>query len=197
MYNFIKGFLVEKQEGYIVVENNGIGYEILVSNNTLSCLPLIGEEVFIKTYLQVREDGISLLGFLTNEEKDLFLKLITVSGIGPKSALGILSGMSLSDLKIAIYNENVNLLSKIKGLGKKSAERIIVELKDKIDVTNNLPLFNNNSEQIIDDEKINDCVEVLISLGINKNEATHLVRSVYKEELTTEEIIAKCLRDMG
>ena len=197
MYNFIKGFLVEKQEGYIVVENNGIGYEILVSNNTLSCLPLIGEEVFIKTYLQVREDGISLLGFLTNEEKDLFLKLITVSGIGPKSALGILSGMSLSDLKIAIYNENVNLLSKIKGLGKKSAERIIVELKDKIDVTNNLPLFNNNSEQIIDDEKINDCVEVLISLGINKNEATRLVRSVYKEELTTEEIIAKCLRDMG
>lgn len=197
MYNFIKGFLVEKQEGYIVVENNGIGYEILVSNNTLSCLPLVGEEVFIKTYLQVREDGVSLLGFLTNEEKDLFLKLITVSGIGPKSALGILSGMSLSDLKIAIYNENVSLLSKVKGLGKKSAERIIVELKDKIDVTNSLPLVNGKIEQIIDDEKIKDCVEVLISLGINKNEATRLVRNVYNEELTTEEIIAKCLRDMG
>lgn len=197
MYNFIKGFLVDKQEGYIVVENNGIGYEILVSNNTLSNLPIVGEEVFIKTYLQVREDGISLLGFLTNEEKDLFLKLITVSGIGPKSAIGILSGISLGDLKLAIYQENVNLLSKIKGLGKKSAERIIVELKDKIDVTNNLPLFNDKIEQTFDNDKINDCVEVLISLGINKNEATRLVRSVYKDDLTTEEIIAKCLRDMG
>ena len=197
MYNFIRGFLVEKSDGFVVLDNNGIGYEILVSNNTLGNLPLVGEEIMLHTYLQVREDGISLLGFLTKEEKNLFLQLITVSGIGPKSALGILSGASVEDIKKAIFKEDVNLLAKTKGLGKKSAERIIVELKDKINVD-----FISSDEKVgvettIDDGIINDCVEVLISLGLNKNEALRLVKANYKENLTSEEIIAGCLRNMG
>lgn len=197
MFNFIIGKIEEKQEGLVILNNNNIGYEINVSNNTLCSIPDVFEQVKLYTYFQVREDGVSLFGFSTIEEKNLFLQLITVSGVGPKMAIAILSGARLSDIGISIVNGDISLLSKIKGCGKKTAERIIVELRDKIDAfglavdTTQTPITN------VDSGIVNDAVDTLMSLGINRNEASRLVKLVMAESDTVEDIIAKVLRNMG
>lgn len=192
MISFLVGVIEEKREGYAILDVNGVGYEVNVSNNTLVSLPMVGETVKILTYMAVREDGVSLFGFASKEEKELFLKLITVSGIGPKVALSILSGLNISDLTIAIATEDLKLLSKIKGLGKKTAERICLELKDKI-TTAGLPLEMENVE-VVDENAVEMATDTLVSLGINKNEAYKLARSYAKEGATAEEIISKALR---
>ena len=133
MINFIYGEIASKNENSVVLDHNGIGFEIFVSTSTLSLIGQIGEMARVFTYMNVKEDELSLYGFLSIEEKNMFLKIINVSGIGPKMALQILSGLSLSDLAVAIKNEDIKLLSTIKGLGKKTAERLALELKDKID----------------------------------------------------------------
>ena len=192
MISFLIGIVEEKMEGEAVINVNGVGYEVFVSNNTLVSLPPVGETTKILTYMAVREDGVYLFGFASREEKDLFLKLITVSGVGPKLALSVLSGLNISDLTIAICKEDVRLLSKIKGLGKKTAERICLELKDKV-TTLGLPLETGIPE-VIDEDAVNMATDTLISLGINKNEAYRLARSYAKEGVTAEEIISKALR---
>lgn len=198
MFNFIIGKIEEKQEGIVILNNNDIGYELNVSNNTLCSLPDVNEIVKLYTYFQIREDGISLFGFSSIEEKRLFLQLITVSGVGPKMAISILSGARLSDIGVSIVNGDISLLSKIKGCGKKTAERIIVELRDKIDAfglavdtTNQVVVTN------VDSGVISDAVETLMSLGINRNEATRLVKLVMTDSDTVEDIISKVLRNMG
>ena len=133
MINFVTGEIVAKNENSVVLDYNGMGFEIFVSTTSLVSMGQIGDNARLFTYMNVKEDEISLFGFLTLEEKNMFLKLITVSGVGPKMALGILSGLSLSDLAVAIKGEDIKLLSTIKGLGKKTAERLVLELKDKID----------------------------------------------------------------
>ncbi|MBQ8749161.1 MAG: Holliday junction branch migration protein RuvA [Clostridia bacterium] len=198
MFNYIKGSLELKKENYIVVENNGIGYEIGISNNTLCALPNEGEEIKVFTYFQVREDGVSLYGFITMEEKRMFLDLISVSGVGPKMALQILSGAKLNDIGVAIISGDITLLSKIKGCGKKTAERIIVELKDKIDAFGyamdcDLPLATTQYDEGLIDEAFN----ILVSLGLNKGEALKIVKSCYKDGNTIEELVQNCLRSIG
>lgn len=192
MISFLVGTIEEKYENTVVVDVNGVGYELTVSNNTLVSLPQTGETVKVLTYMAVREDGVYLYGFANREEKDLFLKLTTVSGVGPKMAIGILSGLNLSDLSIAIMREDVSLLSKIKGLGKKTAERICLELKDKIS-TGALPLETGLIQEY-DEDAVNIATDTLISLGINKNEAYKLARSYAGEGVSAEEIISKALR---
>ncbi len=191
MISFLVGILEEKRENQIVINVGGVGFELLISNNSLSTLPLIGETIKVFTYMGVREDGISLYGFSCNEERDLFYKLITVSGVGPKMAIQILSGLSISDLATAIIKEDTKLLSKIKGLGKKTAERICLELKDKIS-----PTSENDSSfaESFDEDAVNMATDTLISLGINKNEAYMLARANASENATAEEIISKALR---
>lgn len=197
MIAYLVGTIEQKQEGSLIIDVNGIGYELAISNNTLVSLPIEGETTKVLTYMQVKEDGISLFGFATEEEKSMFLKLITISGIGPKMAIGILSGMKLSDLVIAIINEDSTLLSKIKGLGKKSAERICLELKDKISA-NGLPLLDDNSmSNNYNESALNDAVDTLITLGVNKNEAYRLARSKATDDATAEEIILKVLKELG
>lgn len=198
MIAFLVGTIEQKYENTLIMDVNGVGYELLISNNTLVSLPMEGETAKILTYLQVSENvGVCLYGFANEEEKSMFLKLITVSGVGPKMAITILSGMKLSDLIIAIANEDSNLLSKIKGLGKKTAERICLELKDKIS-TGALPLIDGNDiATSYNENALNDAVETLISLGVNKNEAYRLARSKATADATAEEIILKCLRDLG
>lgn len=198
MIAFLVGTIEEKRENLLTMDVNGVGYELSISNNTLVSLPMEGETAKILTYLQVSENtGVCLYGFATTEEKAMFLKLITVSGIGPKMAIGILSGMKLSDLIVAIINEDSNMLSKIKGLGKKSAERICLELKDKVStnglaIENNIQLSGNYNETAL-----NDAVDTLINLGVNKNDAYKLARSKATENTTAEEIILKVLRELG
>lgn len=195
MISFLIGIIEEKNENIVVLNVNGVGYELNVSSNTITALPLNGETTKILTYMQVKEDGISLFGFATREEKDLFLKLITVSCVGPKMAIAVLSGLKLSDLIVAIIKEDLKLLSKIKGLGKKTAERICLELKDKLDSTTNVTQLEDLGNY--NESALNDAVDTLISLGVNKNEAYSLARSCATEDITAEEIILKVLRQLG
>ncbi|MBQ7328025.1 MAG: Holliday junction branch migration protein RuvA [Clostridia bacterium] len=197
MIAFLVGTIEEKTENLLVVDVNGVGYELCISNNTLCALPMEGETAKILTYLQVKEDGIALYGFATAEEKAMFMKLITVSGVGPKMAITILSGIKLSDLVVAIINEDANLLSKIKGLGKKTAERICLELKDKLSTTSISLGEASTLAETYNESALNDAVETLIALGVNKNEAYRLARSKATAETTAEEIILKVLKELG
>ena len=131
MIAYIKGKVIDEFDDGVVLENNGIGYEIQCSAGLLQKL-LTDREGGVYTYLQVKEDGLSLFGFDNKEEKHMFLKLISISGIGPKMAMSILSGMRVSELATAIATSDVKGLSKIKGLGKKTAERIILELRESV-----------------------------------------------------------------
>lgn len=199
MIAFLVGVIEEKHDNTLILDVNGVGYELFITNNTLVSLPMEGETAKVLTYMQVKEDGISLYGFASEEEKSMFLKLISVSNIGPKSAITILSGMKLSDLIIAILNEDANSISKIKGLGKKGAERICLELKDKVSTTS-LPLLDSNilsKVEEVNESALNDAVDTLINLGINKNEAYRLARSKATADITAEEIILKVLKDLG
>lgn len=198
MIGFLIGIVEEKYENYLLMNVNGVGYELTISNNTLVSLPMEGETTKVLTYLQISENtGVSLYGFASLEEKAMFLKLITVTGVGPKMAVGILSGVKLSDLIVAIINGDSTSLSKIKGLGKKTAERICLELKDKVDC-NGLSIDTDTQISTnYNENALNDAVETLISLGINKNEAYRLARSKATEDITAEEIILKVLRELG
>lgn len=193
MIGFIQGKLISKQEGSILLECGGIGFEIFVSNNTLASLPLQNEDCKIYTYLHVKEDEMSLYGFLDIEEKTLFMKLIEVSGIGPKGALAMLSGMKLTDLLIAIANQDVNSLSKIKGLGKKTAERVCLELKDKIGFVS--PSMA--SEVVVNNDVVQDAVEALLSLGMSKQDANSFASGCYEENDTVEDLVTKVFVRMG
>ncbi len=195
MISFIIGTLEEKSENGVVINCNGMGYEIQTSTATLSTLPLSGEECKIYTYLQVKEDGISLFGFTTVDERELFYKLISVSGVGPKMAITILSGMNISDLIVSILKEDTTALSRIKGLGKKTAERICLELKDKLTPVGGVLIEDKILE--LDENVLDDACEALISLGLSKNEALRLARQNANENSTAEEIIASVLRNMG
>lgn len=193
MISFLIGIIEEKQENLLVLNVNGVGYELTVSSNTLSALPMEGETVKVLTYMAVREDGVYLFGFSAKEERDLFYKLISVSGIGPKMAISILSGLSLSDLVMAIINQDHKLLSKIKGLGKKTAERICLELKDKLSITRETADSVSFGTDYNEDA-VQMATDTLISLGINKNDAYMLARANATAQSTAEEIISKSLR---
>lgn len=191
MISFLIGTIEDKQENSLLLDVGGVGFEMSISSNTFSALPMIGESVKVLTYMSVREDDISLFGFSSKEEKDLFVKLISVSGIGPKVAISILSGLSLNALSIAIANKDVKMLSKIKGLGAKTAERICVELKDKVSA---FPLIDQTQSEDYDESAVQMATDTLIALGINKSEAYMLARSNAGDNATAEEIIAKSLR---
>lgn len=191
MISFLIGTIEDKQENSLLLDVGGVGFEMSISSNTFSALPMIGESVKVLTYMSVREDDISLFGFSSKEEKDLFIKLISVSGIGPKVAISILSGLTLNALSIAIANKDVKMLSKIKGLGAKTAERICVELKDKVSA---FPLIDGNQADDYDESAVQMATDTLIALGISKSEAYMLARSNAGDNATAEEIIAKSLR---
>ena len=198
MYSYIIGVVTHKEEGKIALENNGLGYEINVSNFTQDSITFENEPVKIYTHLVVREDEMSFYGFYTLEEKNMFLKLITVSGIGPKMAIGILSEISIPNLMGAIAGEDLKTITKIKGLGKKTAERLILELKDKVNPLEALAMGAKlESKPDIDENLVEDAVVTLNSLGISKNEAYRLVKQVATKDDTIEDIITKVLRGMS
>ncbi len=192
MYNYISGKVADKTPVSIVVDNNGIGYEIGVSGNTLYDVE-IGEIVKIYTYLYVREDEMSLYGFSRVDEKKLFMRLIDISGIGPKMAMQILSGYDLKTLSVAIASGDVKTLCKIKGLGKKTAELIVLSLKEQ--VADDITVFN-NAAPIAGDE-IADAVFALESLGISKTDAVRYANEASKAVTGVENIIAYCLKKLG
>ena len=197
MYSYIIGIVTQKYANKITLENNGIGYEINVSNQTLDAITFENEPVRIYTYLNVKEDEMSLYGFLSNEEKDMFLKLLTVGGIGPKMALGILSEITITGLMNAITSEDLKRLCKVKGLGKKTAERLILELKDKINPLEALALGKDEEANMLDENIINDAIATLVGLGVSKNEAYRMVKEVATKDMSLEQIITNVLKGMS
>lgn len=198
MLGFIKGILREKDYDNITVECGGVGFNLMVTNSCMANLPALDEEVKIYTYLHVREDEMSLYGFESPEEKKLFLQLITVSGVGSKTAIGILSAERMSAIINSIINEDTSVIANCKGIGKKTAERIILELKDKIKpfdyIIPNDNLFNAMQEN---SKALEDALIVLTSLGLSKNDATKKAKEVMDKHDTAEQIVAKVLHDMG
>lgn len=191
MIRFIKGKYISNGLDYIVVENNGMGYLVKTSSKTINNFNLL-EEITIYTYMGVREDDISLYGFKTNEELSMFTLLISVSGIGPKVALGILNEHTPEKLIYAILNNDIDLLTRAKGIGKKTAQRMILELKDKMKTQEVYDIEPNSNININEDNR-KEAIEALMALGYSKKESISVVVSVYIENMTTTEIIRKSL----
>lgn len=193
----ITGNIKRIDENMITVETNSIEYEVCCSYGTIDDLLLGSGEKKVYTYMQVREDAVALFGFADLAEKRMFLNLINISGIGPKMAISILSGMSAKNLASAVVNQNVGLLTKIKGLGKKTAERIVLELKEKVqeNVKQEQALGGETIFELVEDftREMNDAVAILVELGIKKEEATKLVKQKAESNETAEQIIRKCL----
>lgn len=191
MYSYIKGTVEEINLDYIVIDNNNIGYKINVSSNTIKDLHL-GNMAKIYTKLIVREDDMSLCGFASRKELEMFKLLTSVSKIGPKVGLGILSCATPPQLSAYILSEDIAKLSKCPGVGKKTAERIILELKDKVDKESaefEATLFNQAPTGL----ELDEAVEALLALGYSNVEAKEAVQKFKKDGLKTEDLIKKAL----
>ena len=195
MYAFISGKIVSAKDGQIVIENNGIGYLLTVSGNTIAKAGIVGATLQLHTYLQVKEDLLALFGFATIEEKQFFLNLISISGIGPKLAMQVLSGYDLNTLAAAIATGDVGTLSKIKGLGKKTAERIVLELRDSYNKGEADVLLKSNIENGVNND-IADAVFALVQLGVTKTEAVKAIKSASEKVSGVEKLISYALRNM-
>lgn len=190
MFSYIRGKLTEANNNQVTVETGGIGYAIIVSDNTSFKLPPIGFETTLYLYLQVREDEVGLYGFINREEKEMFLKLIQITGIGPKAAIGILSGMSPDKLAIAIVTADVKAISRIKGVGKKTAERMVLELKEKL-AAEDIEFYGSSDEP---GGLMQDAINALRTLGLTQAEAVKAVEPAMKEASTLEDVIRNALR---
>ena len=203
MYSYIKGELVEISEEAIVVDNHGIGYNIRIPGSILDSLEGIGQEIKIYTYTYVREDIMQLYGFLTRDDLNVFKLLIGVSGIGPKGALAILSVMTPDDLRFAVLGEDDKTIAKAPGIGKKSAQRLIIELKDKMDLNEAFALKTEHEaeKQTVGSTKStikNEAVQALVALGYSSTEAMKAVKNVeITEEITVEEVLKAALKQMA
>ena len=201
MISYIKGKLTEVDDGIIVVENNGIGFNIHVPATVISSFSSIGDEVKVYTYLQVREDAHSLFGFLTRDDLNIFKMLINVNGIGPKGALAILSTISPDDLRFAILSDDARLISTAPGIGSKTAQKLILELKDKIKLEEAFESYSSGVNAVKTDDVLvakNEAVEALVSLGYGSTEAMKAVREVENaDELDSEEILKRALKKLA
>jgi Holliday junction DNA helicase RuvA len=196
MFSFLSGILEEKGNNIVVINCNGVGFEVNVSETTIFELPEVGQSAKVYTYMAVREDAITLFGFASLQEKSAFLKLINVSGIGGKVAISILSAMPVTNLVEAIVTENVKILSSVKGLGKKTAERLIVELKNGLDDLQ-INMFKPSAGIIMNCSAIEEAIDTLVAMGMTRIEATQVVKTVAMPEDKAEDIIKKSLKNMN
>jgi holliday junction DNA helicase RuvA len=198
MIAFLEGKLVEALATQVTVEVSGVGYEVLIPLSSYDKLPARGEQLKLLTQLVVREDAHTLYGFMTSAERDLFRLLInTVSGIGPKIALNVLSGISVTAFRGAVANSDIKALSQISGVGRKTAERIVVELKDKIGAAGAWEAASAERGLSPADQKLNDAVLALLALGFKQIEAHDTVRkaqAVLGSQATVEELVRACLK---
>lgn len=191
MYYYIKGTLVQKNDNYIVVDANGVGYMIYTSLNSMQNTGEIGKKITIYTYLHVREDVMDLFGFTTIEEKNMFMQLISVSGVGPKAALSILSVTTPAKFAVAVITNDVKTITKASGVGPKMAQRVILELKDKMK-TDELEIdLEDESDDILSDNR-SEAISALVVLGYSLNDAQKAVKGI-DGTLSVEEIIKKAL----
>ena len=201
MYAFIDGTVCENTNGCLVLQAGGVGWQLSCSNNTLMAAPALGETMRCFTFLSVREDALELFGFATREEKEMFLQLTSVAGIGPKTALGVLGAMPLRDLNLAILLGDVNALSRAPGIGKKTAQRIALELKDKVSQADVSAAAAGSAAAVPAASMAADCVaeaiEALTALGYSSTEARNAVSQVRDQSDKPEELIRLALRAMA
>ena len=193
MYLYIKGSLEVKTKGYIVVECNGIGYKIFMSDKSLNELGNIGDKVKVYTHYHVREDEISLYGFKTDEELRMFELLLSVSGIGARSAITMLSNIEPSEFAFAVISDDVDRMTKIPGIGKKTAQRLILELKDKLkseEIERNKEEIEKEIKEV---EGLNEAISALQVLGYSRREIDQAFEKADLSGLSTEDIIKKGL----
>ena len=197
MYAYLTGEIIEKKENYLVLDVGGVGYELTISSFTYDAIGEVGTVAKLFTYFQVREDAMCLYGFATTNEKNVFLELITVSGVGPKMASSILSGITPSQLVMAITTGDIKTLSSVKGLGKKTAERIIVELKEHLGDLAGIDIVQTELARPITSSAIDEAVDVLSGMGLTRMEALNLAKSVATVDMSAEDIITNALRRRG
>lgn len=195
MYAFIKGILEEKTTDSVVIDAHGVGYHIFVTATALSQMGEIGEKVKVYTHLSIRDDAHVLFGFASSEERRMFHRLISVSGIGPKIGMGILSFLNVGDLAIALVTGDISALSRVPGIGKKSAQRLILELKEKVgndeiaDGTNGIPVSAMN-------HTVQEAVSALMALGYSSSEAVKTIDCVKQDHQQPEDMIRAALRQL-
>lgn len=201
MISYIKGELTEVFEDTVVVETNGIGYNIRVPGSVLDRLPSVGSSVRIYTYLYVKEDAMNLFGFLSRDDLSVFKLLLNVSGIGPKGALAILSTIGPDDLRFAVLSEDVKTISSAPGIGVKTAKRLIIELKDKLKLAEVFETALANKEKASSENDVllakNEAVEALVALGYASAQAMKAVQQVENaEEKDSEQILKEALKKL-
>ena len=193
MFAYIKGSLEIKTNNYVVIDVNGVGYKIFMSQKGIETLDEIGNIVKVYTYYYVREDNISLYGFTTNEELRMFELLLSVSGIGAKSAITMLSAISHSEFAISVISNDTSKLTKVPGIGNKTAARIILELKDKLKTEQAIEK-DEKTEEVVSKQEINEeALAALQVLGYNKKEVEKILGKFDSSKMTVEEIIKAAL----
>ncbi len=202
MISFVHGILCEIEENSIVVEAGGLGYSISIPGSVLRELPSIGEEIKIFTHFSVREDGQSLYGFMRKEDREMFRSLLSVNGVGPKGALGILTVLSPDELRRAIVSSDVKAISRAQGIGAKTAQRIIIDLKDKVDLNDifagddSVSLLSQKSG-IVQEGPVDEAIEALTVLGYSRLEAGRAIRKInISQEMKTEDILKLALKNI-
>ena len=198
MIGFIRGVLAEKGNGYIIVDVNGVGYEIFVPVNSGAYMAAEGNDIMVYTAMMVREDDVSLYGFSRKGELEAFKKLITVSGVGAKAAISVLSAFTLEQLQQAIVFEDSKALTKANGIGKKTAERIVLELKDKFSAEGQDSTVQLSEETAAPDGSSGraEAVSALVALGYSRGEAAGALASVKETDLSAEEYIRQALKKL-
>ena len=194
MFAYIKGSLEMKSNGYIVIDINGLGYKIFMSQNNIDTIGELHNIIKVFTYVKVREDDISIYGFKTQEELKMFELLISVSGVGAKSALVMLSCIEPSDFAIAVISNDIKVLTKVPGIGNKSAQRIILELKDKLKEEQLEEKLKDSSKKTKDNsENINEAISGLMVLGYSKKDIEKAFEPLDIDNLSIEDLIKKGL----
>ena len=197
MFAYIKGSLEEKSNGYVVIDVCGIGYKIFMSDAAIQNIGELGNVVKVHTYYYVREDNISLYGFISKEELTMFELLLSVSGIGAKSAITMLSNISPSSFALAIISNDIKQLTKIPGIGSKTAQRIVLELKDKLKTETAISKTEETIEAIKQDNVSDEAVAALQILGYNRKEIDKVLEKLDTSDLGTEDIIRAALKYLG
>lgn len=198
MISYIRGELISIEEEKVIVDVNGVGFGIFMPGQAMNMLPPIGEEVKLHTYMNVREDAMHLFGFLTRDDLNVFKLVIGVSGIGPKGGLSILSHLSPDELRFAVMSHDVKAISGASGIGKKTAEKLIIELKDKLsieDVLERTVEKDNRTASSANNQIQTEAVQALVALGYGNTEALKAVRKVdISEEMTVEDVLKQALK---
>ena len=205
MISYVKGELVQKQIGYVVIDVGGLGYKVFMSEPSIDEIGNIGDTVKVHTYYRVSEDDISLFGFNTQEELRMFELLISVSGIGAKTAIAMLACIKPSQFAIAVISDDIDTLKRIPGVGPKSAQRIVLELKDKMKKEQQIAeLTDATSEQkskvkkiIVTDSKVQEAIDALQVLGYSKKDVEKSLEKIDTAELSIEDIIKQALRELS